>query len=146
MEMSTETSKQEANKQIVVEHFRLMSEARFLDALKDFAPDAEWWVIGHGVHGGSNSMQDLIAAYSGPVPQYFPNGNPINLTLLVAEGDWVVAEGVGQGPVITGAGKPYQNQYVWLFKIVDGKVRIFKEYFDTLHAEERIFGRKLVDG
>jgi len=133
------------NKTIVVEHFQLMGEGRFLDALKDFAPDAEWWVIGHGVHGGSHTMQDLIDAYSGPVPTYFPKGNPVDLTLLIAEGDWVVAEGAGQAPIITGAGKPYQNQYVWLFKIVDGKVKIFKEYFDTLHAEERIFGRKLVD-
>jgi len=132
------------NKNIVVEHFQLMGEGRFLDALKDFAPDAEWWVIGHGVHGGSHTMQDLIDAYSGPVPTYFPKGNPVDLTLLIAEGDWVVAEGAGQAPIITGAGKPYQNQYVWLFKIVDSKVRIFKEYFDTLHAEERIFGRKLV--
>jgi len=134
----------EANKQIVREHFDLVGRGKYMECLKDFAPDAEWWVIGKGVHGGSHPMQDLIDAYSGPVPTYFPDGNPIELELLVAEGDWIVAQGHSAKVTSTGIGQPYSNQYVWMFKIVDGKVRIFREYFDTLHAEEMIFGRTLL--
>jgi ketosteroid isomerase-like protein len=134
----------ERHKQIVREHFDLVGRGQYMECLKDFASDAEWWVIGTGVHGGSHSMQDLIEAYSGPVPNYFPDGNPVTLVNLIAEGDWVVAQGHSANVTTTGIGAPYRNEYVWMFKIVDGKVRIFREYFDTLHAEEKIFGRTLI--
>ncbi len=136
----------ESNKQIVRDHFALMAQGRYIEALKDFADDATWWVVGHGAHGGAHPMSDLIAAYEGPVPGYFPEGIVTTIDLLVAEGDWVMCEGRGQAPTPTGIGREYQNQYVWLFEIRDGKVRTFKEYFDTLHAEERIFGKRLVEG
>jgi ketosteroid isomerase-like protein len=133
----------EQNKQIVREHFDLIGRGRYMECLKDFAADAQWWVIGTGVHGGLHSLEDLIEAYSGPVPTYFPEGNPVTLENLIAEGDWVVAQGHSEVMTTTGIGEPYRNQYVWMFRIVDGKVKVFREYFDTLHAEERIFGRKL---
>lgn len=135
----------ERNKQIVVEHFGLMRQGKYIEALKDFAEDAEWWVVGHGVHGGSHPLADLVAAYEGPVPGYFPNGIDTTIDRLIADGDWVVAEGRGNGVTVTGIGEAYSNQYVWIFEIRDGKVKTFKEYFDTLHAAERIFGKKLVD-
>lgn len=41
---------------------------------------------------------------------------------------------------LTKRGKHYNNQYMWLFFIRDGKIYGLKEYCDTLHAFETLEG------
>ena len=36
--------------------------------------------------------------------------------------------------IITHEGKPYQNEYVYLLRIANGKVAEMNPYVDTLHA------------
>ena len=48
--------------------------------------------------------------------------------------DQVAVEAEGDG--LTAAGVPYRNQYCFVFKLADGKVKQVNEYFCTVHADE----------
>jgi len=128
----------EANKQVVLEHFRLMNEGKYIEALKDFSEDLEWWCGGNDAHGGTNSKQDMVDAYTHQLPEYFPNGFQQNMGPLIGEGDWVVAYGTNQTER-SGVGKQYFNHFAWIFQFRDGKVVMFREYFDTAHARDALF-------
>src|ERR1700710_1727063 len=98
----------ERHKQIIREHCALMDAGDYLGALKDFADDMTWWVIGPPeMNGGSHGKDYLIKAYREQVPQFFPNGIKATLLRLIAEGDWVAVEGRTQVGKATGLGKPY---------------------------------------
>jgi ketosteroid isomerase-like protein len=129
------------HKQIIREHFALMDQGDYLGALKDFADDMTWWVIGPpAMNGGSHNKEYLVEVYRTQVPQFFPNGIKATLIHLIAEGDWVAVEGRSLVGNATGIGKHYSNTYMWLFEFREEKVVTFKEYYDTLHAREAIFG------
>ena len=57
---------------------------------------------------------------------------------VIAEGDQVVVEGRSRGELNTG--KTYQNTYLWVLEIRDGKVRHGKTYVDTLKVKEGLLG------
>jgi ketosteroid isomerase-like protein len=129
------------HKQIIREHFALMDQGDYLGALKDFAEDMTWWVIGPPeMNGGSHNLTYLKEAYRTQVPRFFPGGIQATLLRLIGEGDWVAVEGRSLVGDVTGIGKPYSNTYMWLFEFRDEKIITFKEYYDTLHAKEAIFG------
>lgn len=48
---------------------------------------------------------------------------------ILAEGDVVVVEAVGQSRTKTG--KPYNNSYCMIYRFQDGRIREVKEYCDT---------------
>lgn len=129
----------EANKQIVIEHFRLMNQGEYLKAIENFSEDMLWWVAGSDAHGGSNSKQHLIDAYTHQLPTYFPNGFTQTIEHIFGEGDWVVAYGRNETEC-SGVGERYSNAFSWIFEIKDGQVMMLREYFDTAHAKVALFG------
>jgi len=48
---------------------------------------------------------------------------------IVGEGEWVAVE--CEGEVLTKSGKPYNNRYCWLCRVVDGRLQEVIEYMDT---------------
>ena len=48
---------------------------------------------------------------------------------MIAEEDYVVVE--CRGRVTTKSGKAYNNQYCYVIRFADGKMRELTEYFDT---------------
>ncbi len=48
---------------------------------------------------------------------------------IVAEGEFVVIE--CRGRVTTKTGKPYNNTYCWVCRVVDGKLKELTEYMET---------------
>ena len=48
---------------------------------------------------------------------------------MIAEDDYVAVE--CRGRVMTKSGKPYNNQYCYVIRFADGKMRELIEYFDT---------------
>jgi ketosteroid isomerase-like protein len=48
---------------------------------------------------------------------------------IIAEGDYVIVECRGQ--VTTKRGKPYNNEYCYVIRFADGKMRQLVEYLDT---------------
>jgi uncharacterized protein len=99
----------------------------FLDA---FAEDAIWTVTGttgwsKTYRGKSAILNDLIA----PLRRILAPPLRTHARRLIAEGDIVVVEARGQN--LTRDGKPYENNYCYVFEFRDGEVTSLTEYGDT---------------
>jgi ketosteroid isomerase-like protein len=63
----------------------------------------------------------------------FEDGSPrMTITRIFRDGDWAIMEGTGAGTFRNGAA--YDNRYIIVFEVVDGRVRTVREYMDTQHA------------
>jgi hypothetical protein len=81
------------------------------------------------------TLQDITPA----ILRQFPTGMQFSFDSIRAAEDWVVIE--SESKAVLRDGTPYNNQYVFIFKFDDdGKILEFKEYWDTLHARETLFG------
>jgi uncharacterized protein len=99
----------------------------FLDA---FAEDANWTVTGttgwsKTYRGKPAILNDLIA----PLRRILAPPLKIHARRFIAEGDIVVVEARGQN--VTRDGRPYENNYCYVFEFRDGKVAALTEYADT---------------
>lgn len=67
------------------------------------------------------------------VLELFEAGSPrLTITHTFRDGDWIITEATGAGRFANGT--IYDNRYVTLYEIVDGRVRTVREYMDTQHA------------
>lgn len=99
----------------------------FLDALHN---DMKWTWMGSGglsrtFDGKESILHELWKSVKTDIAQPFR----VTATLILAEGDYVVVEGVGNNK--TPNGKEYNNRYCWVMKISGGKIVELKEYMDT---------------
>ncbi len=62
------------------------------------------------------------------------NGIAFDIVSLTEEGDRVVCETKGSSELVTGA--PYNNEYVFIFTLREGRVCGIREYFDTKLVDE----------
>jgi len=62
------------------------------------------------------------------------NGIAFDIVSLTEEGDRVVCETRGSSELLTG--QPYNNEYVFIFTIRDGRICGIREYFDTKLVDE----------
>jgi ketosteroid isomerase-like protein len=68
------------------------------------------------------------------VASLFPKGIRFEIRAMTAEGERVAVEAESFGTHASGL--PYHNTYHFLVVVRDGKIRRFKEYMDTMHADE----------
>jgi ketosteroid isomerase-like protein len=103
----------------------------FLDALAD---DVRWEVTGTSrwsrTYAGKRSV---MADFLGPIMAQFGTRYRNRARRMIAEADHVVVQ--CRGEVTTKAGKPYNNEYCWVFRLEDGKVKEVTEYMCTKLAE-----------
>jgi ketosteroid isomerase-like protein len=123
---------EEANKQAVRSFFETLSSGD-LERLRGlFHEDATWTVVarniaGAGAHEGRGA---IIDEFLGPIRGLFEPGDPkVEIKNLIAEGSWVAVEGKGSGRL--GDGTEYDNDYVFVLELEDGKVKTLREYMDT---------------
>lgn len=99
----------------------------FLDAMHN---DMKWTWMGSGglsktFDGKESVLHELWKSVKTDIARPFR----VAATLILAEGDHVVVEGVGNNK--TPNGKEYNNRYCWVMKISGGKIVELKEYMDT---------------
>ena len=111
-----------ANHDIVRNFIQAMSDGNITDAL--VTEDFTVWIVAAEQTVGKKSYADGIAM----LPKVFPDKLAFTIHSLTAEDDRVIAEFSGDG--ITTEGKRYQNDYLYLFKIRDGKVSFLAEYLN----------------
>jgi uncharacterized protein len=118
------------NKDLVRQLYAELSKGNTKPFIDCLAEDIRWTVIGTTkfsgtIKGKSNVTKKLFdrvaAQLDGPTKTTINN--------LIAEGPYVVVESSGR--VVTTAGKPYNNTYCEIFRLVDGKVKEVKVYLDT---------------
>jgi ketosteroid isomerase-like protein len=99
----------------------------FVDLLAD---DVRWTIIGttawsRTYEGKQSVLDDLLR----PLSEQLRGRNIIAAHRYIAEDDLVVVEGRGRNSTVDGV--RYHNEYCWVFRLVDGRVRELTEYADT---------------
>jgi ketosteroid isomerase-like protein len=123
-----------ANKAIARAFFERF-DANDLDGVMAlFADDATFTVPGKSDEMRSAGVYDKqrIRRLFDRMTGQLPAGLRMSVSLLVAEGDIVIAEATSRGEFTDG--RVYDQRYLTLFRIADGVIAEAREYNDTLHA------------
>jgi uncharacterized protein len=126
--------------------------ARYIDAVRDgdievitdiFAADATWEYPGDLPLSGTWRGRDAIVnEFLGSLGTLLEPGTPMTLevTNLLSAGAQVVAEWTSAANARGGAA--YRNRNIGVFTVRDGKIAAIREYTDTRHAGQVLFGRQ----
>jgi uncharacterized protein len=127
------------NKQVITNMFAELAKgnsAAFLDTMAD---DVKYTLQGRTKFSGTmNGKQEVMAKLLGPLGAALEGGITVTPYNLIAEGDFVVMQANGKAKAKNG--KPYNNSYCHIFRIVGGKVKEINEYLDTALVDD-VFGR-----
>ncbi|MEV4144342.1 nuclear transport factor 2 family protein [Amycolatopsis sp. NPDC049691] len=118
------------NKQLLRTAFDAWATGDIRPLLAAMADDVTWTVSGHnswsGTFAGKESVRrDLL----GPLGEQFEGTYTSTASRFVAEDDVVVVE--TRGSVATKTGARYDNEYCFVFRLEDGRIREITEYMDT---------------
>ena len=120
-----------ANKQILRHVYAEISKGNVQPLLDSLADDVEWTIIGStALSGTSRGKQQVIDKLLKPIRARLADG-PIVFQpeRFIAEGEYVVMQAKGRATALSG--KPYNNTYCIVCRIVDGKVKEMVDYIDT---------------
>jgi ketosteroid isomerase-like protein len=118
------------NKQLLQSAFAELAQGNgkpFGDLMAD---DFCWQAIGTTAWSRPfRGKQAVIAEMMRPLFAQFADRYTNTAIRMIAEDDYVAVE--CRGRVMTKSGKPYNNQYCYVIRFADGKMRELMEYFDT---------------
>jgi ketosteroid isomerase-like protein len=136
---------QEQSKQIVIEAWKTFATRDAQRIGSFFTEDAEWiapkgnataLAMNHTDHMiGREVIANFVAK---EVPKLFAADVSIDFRGFYADGQTVVVEERMQATLANG--KKYDNDYCFIFELVDGKISKVREYMDTQRGKECIFG------
>ena len=125
------------NKKFALEFIEAISRGD-AQAIQDaYAEDGSSWTIGTMPISGRFSKTE-IAQTASSVLDVFPDGLAFQVHSMTAEGDRVAIEAESIGVHVSG--KKYNNLYHFLMRVRDGKIVEWKEYMDTMHANDVLCG------
>jgi uncharacterized protein len=120
-----------ANKQLLRHVYAEVSKGNAQPLLDSLADDVQWTIIGStALSGTSRGKQEVIDKLLKPLRARLADG-PIVFQpeRFIAEGEYVVMQAQGRATALSG--KPYNNTYCIVCRIVDGKVKEMVDYVDT---------------
>jgi ketosteroid isomerase-like protein len=126
------------NKQLVRDFFDAGNRGEMERCLSYLADDIVWTNMGTTrVSGTFVGKSSLVTNVLQPVFGQLKSGIASTIENLVAEGEFVVVQSRGKAETIDG--RPYDNSYCHIFRIVGGQIATVTEYLDTQLAAA-IFG------
>ena len=119
----------EGNKDFVKRTWETLLGGNVEAALANFSDEATWFLTGklEGV-SGLKTGKEAVRVFLAGVTQAFPGGLKTEFKKAYGEGDTVIVELVNRGTSATG--KPYENEYCFVFELAAGKIRAIREYVD----------------
>lgn len=120
-----------ANKHLLRHVYAEISKGNVQPLLDSLADDVEWTIIGStALSGTSRGKQEVIDKLLKPIRARLADG-PIVFQpeRFIAEGEYVVMQAEGRATALSG--KPYNNTYCIVCRVVDGKVKEMVDYVDT---------------
>lgn len=126
-------------RQTVEAYFKAITESRFADAAAFLAPEVSLWIVGDGSWplGGLHDRDGVLAIHR-IVRERFPGGLKVILHGIIGEGAEIAVECESIGT--RSDGRVYNNRYVQIFVVTDGKITARREYLDTIHARDLLCG------
>ncbi len=131
--MSDASNRTEADRQTI---------QRAFDAWRDgtggitdvFAPEMVWRIEGHSLASKEyESKQQFIDEVLTPFGARFATSDPfcpVTIRSVYADGGTVIVVWDGRG--VANDGKPYENSYVWVMKMHEGKVIDGTAFYDSI--------------
>lgn len=131
------TSVEAANKALARRFIDAISRADVDAIVAAYAPDGTCWTSGTMSISGTFGV-DQVAAASRGVLTVFPEGLRFTIHALTAEGERVAIEAESHGRHVSG--KLYNNKYHFVLRAHGGKIVEWREYMDTMHANDVLCG------
>jgi len=125
---------EEANKELVLRFFATLSSGD-LQAVGGFFAEGSAWSVGFAEAPATRTgPREIVDDFLVPVREgLFEPANPkVDVQRMWADGDWVIAEAIGTGPMRNG--NAYRNVYAFLFRVEGEVIREMREYMDTAYA------------
>jgi ketosteroid isomerase-like protein len=126
-----------ANKKVVLNFLAALDSGNGAAAMAALADDATWTVVGHGLPVSGTMTNTELFELLGKEADVYEGPLRVTPTGITVEGQRVAVEATAHG-TIRRNGKPYDNNYHFLFVVDDGKIREVKEYMDTHHWAETV--------
>ncbi|MEW1749615.1 nuclear transport factor 2 family protein [Streptomyces angustmyceticus] len=82
---------------------------------------------------GAEALRSL---YTGVVNAALSIELPVSTTWPFADPEWALVEYTGR--IVQPGGQEYTNAYHGLFRVVDGKIKLFRELYDTYRFAEQV--------
>ena len=116
------------NKEVV----RKLRDAKGIEAMfAMMAEDVRWTIMGTTKYSHTmNGKQEILDKLLKPITAELETMGTSIDDNIIAEGDFVVLQQHATGRK-TKTGKPYNNQYCLVYKVIDGKIKEITEYLDT---------------
>ena len=118
------------NKQIVNRAFEQAEKGNVEGFLKALSDDFKWITIGSTGVSGTYDTEGLLKIYFPKIMASFESMPKIVPDRLIAEDDYVIRLGHGEGGVAKN-GMEYNNTYCFVIQVNDGKIKEIKEFCDT---------------
>jgi len=124
------------NRAIVSEAFEKWQEGESVFA-ELLAPDVVWTIHGSGpVAGTYRSLEDFASRASAPLLNRFATPLVPEVHDIWTDGSKVIIR--FDGAATTTSGAPYNNQFVWIFHMQDGRVTEAEAFLDLVAYQEVI--------
>ena len=121
------------NREIARQFFDAITRTDVAKLDELYAEDFELWTAGTMPFSGVKNRAEALEGM-GMVGSVFPDGLKFTIVAMTCEGERLAIEAESDG--VAASGRPYHNQYHFLMEVRDGKIRRFREYMDTMHANE----------
>ena len=122
------------NKKLMQEIFVGLTDRNGTLFTESMADDFRWINIGTNKWSGTfDGKEAVLRDLLGPLRTKLMERSRTVAHRFFAEGDYVIVE--ARGDNLTREGKPYNNEYCFVFRLSDGKITEVKEYADTALIE-----------
>ena len=119
------------NKEIVLRTLKALQEGDYATMLAHMTDDVKFYVIGStrysGLFEGKDRILNEILIPMGE--QRDENGYSEKILTLMGEGDLVLTESIGQKRTLSG--QQYNNEYAFIYRLVEGRIAEWRCYLDT---------------
>lgn len=123
-------SEPSSNQQIVLdflEAFGTYDPDKFLS----FMTEQPTWRVFQSERRGRQAIAELAAIAAG----LYPTGATREIQAVVSEGDRVVVQSILRA--VTNKGEDYENYYVLIFELHDGRIDTVWEYLNLVYAQSK---------
>jgi uncharacterized protein len=111
----------------------------FLDAFATYDPDKflhfmtddPTWRVFQNERRGRQAIRELAAIAA----SLYPTGAAREIQAVVSEGDRVVVQSILRA--VTNKGEDYENYYVLIFELRDGRIDTVWEYLNLVYAQSK---------
>ena len=118
------------NKKLLQDIFSRLSQGNSSLFVESMDESFQWIVTGHTKWSKTYAgKQTVLRELMGALQTALGGRIRVTGTRFVADGDIVVVEAKGSNT--TKAGKPYNNNYCFVFRLAEGKLQELTEYMDT---------------